>query len=105
MLEAVRATSLWTTAKIGAIRQQLDIAAEIMRTKAPRIYSRELVDLIFAQPYCRISDVVAAGLAQRQSASAYLRILVEIGLLSELKTGRDKLFLNPALLAELTGLG
>ena len=103
MLEAVRVTSLWTTAKIGAIRRQLETAAETMRSKAPRIYSRELVELIFVQPYCRISDVVAAGLAQRQSASAYLRTLIEIGLLRELKTGRDKLFLNPALLEELTG--
>lgn len=103
MLEAVRVTSLWTTAKIGAIRRQLEAAAETMRSKAPRIYSRELVELIFVQPYCRISDVVAAGLAKRQSASAYLQTLVEIGLLRELKTGRDKLFLNPALLEELTG--
>lgn len=103
MLEAVRATALWTTSKIKAIRDEIDRAAEAMRTRAARIYSRELVELIFVQPYCRISDVVASGLAQRQSASVHLRTLVEIDLLQEIKVGREKLFLNPALLRALSG--
>ena len=72
------------------------------RRDAPRIYSRELVELIFAQPYCRITNLVDGGIARRQSASSYLKRLCEIGVLEERKAGREKLFTNPALLRILT---
>ena len=102
MLRAAHATALGTTAKIRAIRHLLQSVAETIRREAPRIYSRELVDLIFVQPYCRIGNLVEAGIAQRQSASRYLRRLCEIGVLEEHRAGREKLFVNPALLRLLT---
>jgi Fic family protein len=103
MLEAVRSTAQWTTARIKAIRTLIDDTARRMRRDAPAIYSRELTELIFVQPYCRIANVVETGLAQRQTASVYLRQLVEIGLLREVKAGREKLFINPRLLQALRG--
>jgi Fic family protein len=33
------------------------------------------------QPYCRIANVVNAGLAQRQTASVYLKELAKLGIL------------------------
>ena len=35
------------------------------------LYSRELVELIFFAPYCRIADAVNAGVAKRQTASEH----------------------------------
>lgn len=98
MIDAVAETATWTSAKIRAIRVLLDETAQTMRAKAPRIYSRELAELIFSQPYCRIGNVVEAGLAKRQTASANLKALVSIGLLEERKAGRERLFVNPSLL-------
>ncbi len=102
MLNAVTTTAQWTTARIRAIRTMLDAVAETIRQSAPKIYSRELGELIFAMPYCRIQNVVEAGIAQRQSASVYLKKLVAIGVLEERKAGRERLFINPQLLALLT---
>ncbi len=102
MLEAVRSTSLWTTAKIKSIRTLLETTAETMRLNAPKIYSRELAELVFERPYCRIGDLVDAGIVKRQSASEYLKTLTEIGILEERKIGREKLFTNPDLLKLLT---
>lgn len=102
MLAAVEQTARWTTARIGAIRALLDATAETVRTRAPKIYTRELVELIFVQPYCRISDVVGAGFARRQSASSYLKALVDIGVLKDVRAGREKLFINPGLLRILS---
>ena len=102
MLAAVIETAQWTTNKIAAIRELLEKTAERTRREAPRIYSRELVELIFVQPYCRIGNLVEARIAQRQSASQYLKALCEIGVLEERKRGREKLFTNPALLKILT---
>ena len=101
MLEAVRSTAHWTTSQIKAIRTLIDDTVHRMRRDAPGIYSRELTELIFVQPYCRIGNLVDAGIAQRQTASVYLKQLVDIGLLKEMKAGREKLFINPQLLHTL----
>ena len=102
MLQAVHETARWTTTRITAIRHLLDTTAETIRQEAPKIYSHELAELMFTQPYCRISNVVDAGIAQRQSASVYLKGLVEIGLLEERTVGREKLFINPTFVRLLT---
>jgi Fic family protein len=94
MLDAVTITSSWTNHKIRAIRALMDHTADYVRDMRPKIYSRELVDLIFAQPYCRISNVVDRSIAKRQAAATYLKALVEIGILEEEKVGRDKLFIH-----------
>ena len=69
ILEAVRTTAEWTTAKIRAIRELLDETGATIRRRIPKIYSRELAELIFVHPYCRIGDVVKADIAKRQTAA------------------------------------
>ena len=106
MLRAVEETAKWTTAKIEAIRLLSAHTIETVRRAAPKVYSRELVDLIFEQPYCRIQDVSAAtGIAARQTASRHLKQLVEIGVLTEMAFGREKLFIHPKLMKLLTQEG
>ena len=73
-----------------------------VKQAAPKIYSRELVDLIFDLPYCRIQNLVERNIAGRQAASRYLKQLVEIGVLEERTVGRDKLFIHPRLMRLLT---
>jgi Fic family protein len=68
----------------------------------PTVYSRELVELIFKQPYCRISNVVEAGIAQRATASKTLKELVGKGILVEITVGREKIFVNTRLMRLLT---
>jgi Fic family protein len=102
MLDAVHDTALWTMRKIKAIRELLRRATAHVREQAPSLYSRELVELVFEQPYCRIGNVVAAGIAKRQTASVYLKDLCDIGVLREVKAGREKLFIHPNLMKLLT---
>ncbi len=102
MLEAVRETAEWSTMRIRAIRDLLDHTAARMRRNLPKIYSRELAEVIFVNPYCRIGDLVEAGIAKRQAASVYLKALVDDGLLQEMKAGRENLYINPALLTLLS---
>lgn len=102
MLEAIRTTAEWTTAKIHAIRELLDQTTAKIRQELPKMYSRELAELIFVKPYCRIGDVVEAGIAKRQTAAVYLKALATEGILDELKAGRENLYINPALLTLLS---
>ena len=102
MLDAVRETARWTTAKIDGIRRLQKATTEHVRSRLPRIYSRELVDALFQQPYCRIAHLVAAKVVERQAASRYLKQLVDAGVLEERAVGREKLFVHPRLLRMLT---
>lgn len=102
ILQGVRETARWTLEKIAAMRRLLEETVAQVRAERPKIYSRELVDTLFEQPYCRIANVVEAGIAQRQAASRYLKALAEIGILEERTYGREKLFLNTRLLDLLT---
>jgi len=98
MLLAVRDTAQWTFGKIRAARQLLEHTVDHVRRHAPAIYSRELVDQIFIQPYCRIGNLVGAGIGHRETASKYLKMLCDIGVLNEIKVGREKLFMHPKFL-------
>ncbi len=98
MLEGVAETARWTMNKVNAVRELLSDTAERMRRDVPAIYSRELAELVFVRPYCRIAHIVEAGLAKRQTASVYLKELAAIGVLREHKLGREKVFLNPAFI-------
>jgi Fic family protein len=102
MLDAVHDTAIWTTKKIKAIRELLRRATAHVREHAASLYSRELVELVFEQPYSRIGNVVDAGIAKRQTASVYLKELCDIGVLREVKAGREKLFIHPNLMTLLT---
>ena len=98
MLDAVEHTAHWTTRKVRAIRDLADHTADHVRRQLPKVYSRDLVDAIFKQPYCRIANLVDAGVAKRQTASEYLKKLAGIGVLEERRAGRERLFVHPRLI-------
>lgn len=98
IIKGVEETARWTTAKISAIRELEKETIRHVRQTLPKIYTRELVEMIFTQPYCRISNLVNAGISHRQSASKYLKELARIGVLQELQLGKEKIFLHNRLM-------
>lgn len=102
MLKGVAETANWTTQKIGAARELIEHTAEYIRICLPKIYSHELVQVIFEQPYCRISNLVDKDIAKRQTASTYLKRLCEIDVLQEIHAGKEKLFVHPKLIKLMT---
>jgi len=102
MLKAVESTANWTSNKIGAVRTLIDHTTEFVRKKLPKIYSHELVQVIFEQPYCRIGNLVNRDIAKRQTASTYLKQLCDIGVLNEIQAGKEKLFVHPKLINLMT---
>lgn len=103
ILSGVEETAAWTTGCILAIRDLFDQTLARCRAKLPsKVYSKELVELVFTQPYCKIQFLVDAGIARRQTASEYLQELEKLGILKAEKRGREVLYKNPALLKVLT---
>jgi len=97
-LEGVRETARWTTKKIIAIQDLINETCTYIQSTASLVYNKDLIELLFVQPYVRISNIVENHFMGRFTASKHLKILCEIGVLVELKIGREKLFINKKFL-------
>ena len=102
ILKGVENTAVWTTQKIDAVRKLIEHTSEFIQANKPKIYSHELVQVIFEQPYCRIGNLVENDIAKRQTASTYLKQLCDIGVLNEIQVGKEKLFAHPKLVKLMT---
>jgi len=98
MLKAVEITSIQTIEKINIIKQLLERTIEKVQVNSPKIYKKELVELLFEQPYSKIEFVVNLLQVERKAASRYLKELERIGILESQKVGRETLYINKELL-------
>ena len=98
MLKAVESTSIETIKKISEIKILLDDTIVKAQRQAPKIYRKELVELLFEQPYSKIEFVVKKLGVERKAASRYLKELEDIQILESQKIGRETLYLNKGLI-------
>jgi Fic family protein len=101
MLKAVENTSKSTIEKISKIKNQLDLTIERVQNQLPKMYRKELVELLFEQPYSKIEHLVTKLNVERKAASRYLKSLEEIGVLKAHKIGRETLYINVDLIEVL----
>jgi Fic family protein len=103
ILQAIENTAHGTTQKINAIHDLLAKTVARARQNLPRrTFSKELIELIFEQPYCKIRFVEKAGLAKRLTATKYLRDLENAGFVRSVKKGKELIFINSPLWHLLT---
>lgn len=98
VLDVVRESATSTTRKIAAIRTCQEDTAERARAATPGGRDAQFLAVLFEQPYCRIGTVSRRCDVSRQTASSWLHALVSAGLLSDIKVGRERLFVNHELL-------
>ena len=97
MLEGVIQTSRETICIIKNIRKQMQKIKQQLKADAPKIYSKDLLELLFKHPYTKIDFVIDSLGVTRQTASGYLKKLESLGILKEHKIGRTKYFINKEL--------
>lgn len=97
MLDCIELTAKDTLHRILKIKTLFDKTAEKVKTELPKIYTRELIEVIFHQPYCKINHLVENNIAARQAAGRYLKQLKEINILQNKKIGRDIIYINTKL--------
>jgi Fic family protein len=102
MLEAIEKTSVLTLNRVNAIFNLFNETLEKVKTEASDIYSYELVEILFHQPYCKIAFLVDSNIAARNTAGKYLSKLEELGILRMEKSGKENLYLNVKLYDLLT---
>lgn len=102
MLEAIETTAVETQQRVHNILIAMEEAKKLIQNKAPKIYSKDLIDIIFQHPYCKIRFLETVGLAKRQTAAVYLQTLEELGLLKSIKIGIEKYYINNKLIKILS---
>ena len=60
-------------------------------------YKHELLNNLFSHPYTKIEFIERDMMVQRQTASKYLDMIVDTGLLSKIKLGRSNYYMNKKL--------
>lgn len=97
MLDGIEQTAEETLALVKKINRVVEQTIEDIRSAAPKIYSKELVDLLFFEFYTKISYIEEGLHVSRKTASGYLRSLEEMGFLISNKIGKEKIYLNKRL--------
>lgn len=98
MLKAVEETSKSTMNQIKEINRLLHETIENVKERAPKIYSKDFIELLFEQPYSKVEYVVDRLGVERKTASRYLSKLESIDILEKKKVGKENLFINKKLL-------
>lgn len=98
MLDMVEETALKGRHQIIEIETLMkQMSAEIQR-KLPRIYSKDLIEVLFKLPYTKRSQLEKAGLGNIKTVGGYLKSLEDNGFLKSEQIGKEKLYLNYRLL-------
>lgn len=97
MLQVVEETSRQTIQQIDSIKTLFARTQERMKSEVPKMYNKELLELIFEHPYSKIEFVVERMGISRITASKYLKTLEQIGILVPKKVWKETLYINKAL--------
>ena len=104
LLDAVTETAKSTLHLVSNIKNLMAKHKQYMRDELPKIYSQDLLNNLFRNPYTRIEYVAYDLEVGRQTARKYLRQLTEKGLVEELKLGRNNYYINRELVDLFVGI-
>ena len=97
MLDGVEQTSFETIELINNINNLMQITQDKIFQTLPKIYSKDLIEVLFMHPYTKIEFLVDRLHVTRQTASKYLNELENIGILQSIQIKNSKFFINTAL--------
>lgn len=97
LLKGIEETSIFTINFIEEINSSIERTRELMVEKLPKIYSKELLDLIYFEFYTK-NEFIQKGLGvTRTTATKYLKELEKQGFLISEKVGKEVIYKNVAL--------
>lgn len=97
MLKGIEETSEFTINFIKKINKSIETTYIKMKEQLPKIYSKELVDLIYFEFYTKNIYFQQQLDLSRTTATKYLKLLVQEGFLIEEKVGKEVIYKNKAL--------
>lgn len=103
LLKGIEETSRETIELIKNIKSIWQQYKITIRKELPKIYSQDLINNLFKNPYTKIEFLVNDLHISRQTASNYLDQITQLGLLEKVKSGKSNYYINVALSNLLIG--
>lgn len=97
MLDGIENTAMDSIKLIEMINIIIRETKQLFQSKLPKIYSKELLELLFKHPYTKINFLVEELGITRKTATSYLRAIEDIKILESMKVGRDVYYINKRL--------
>lgn len=97
ILAGIEDTAYETLLIVKGINQEVVTMANEIKSILPKIYSRELVDLLFFEFYTKTSFIEKGLNISRKTAVTYLTALEEKGFLRSEKIGKERIYINNRL--------
>jgi Fic family protein len=101
LLAGIEETATQTLQQVKAIVALMEATRQCIKEQYPKLPHHELVELLFAHPYCKVSFLVDKGIAKRETSTQYLKLLAQLGLLEPVKVWREVYYLNSPLITLL----
>jgi len=98
MLDMIEETSNKGLERLNKITTAITKTADEIKTKLPKIYSKDLVEILFRLPYTKRQHLIDENIGNPKTVGNYLITLEEQGFLKSVKVGKEKLYLNEQLL-------
>lgn len=98
MLDMIEETSMKGLERLNKITSTMEKTAEEIKKKLPKIYSRDLIEILFRLPYTKRQNLIDENIGNLKTVGNYLIALEENGFLKSVKVGKEKLYLNQQLL-------
>ncbi|MBS1588809.1 MAG: Fic family protein [Bacteroidetes bacterium] len=98
MLDMIEETSNRGLERLSKITTTIEKTAEEIKIKLPKIYSKDLVEILFRLPYTKRQHLIDENIGNPKTVGNYLIALEENGFLKSEKVGKEKLYLNERLL-------
>jgi Fic family protein len=98
MLDMVEKTAVKGLNRLESIIKLMDKTGEEIKGLLPKVYSKDLLEVIFKLPYTKRQNLIDIGLGTPKTVGNYLIALEGKGFLKSVKVGKEKLYLNLALM-------
>lgn len=97
ILRGVESTSKETIQQVSDINKLFEQTKEKALQEIPKIYSKELIELLFEHPYSKSEYLEKRLNISRITAAKYLKALENIGILHSRKVWKETLYINTEL--------
>lgn len=98
MLDMIEETSIKGLERLNKITSVMASTAEEIKKKLPKIYSKDLIEILFRLPYSKRQNLIDENIGNPKTVGNYLIALEEHGFLNSVKVGKEKLYVNQVLL-------
>ena len=101
LLDMIEYTANKGLQRLNDVTNLMEVMTEEIKARLPKVYTKELVEILFRLPYTKRQFLMDADLGTAKTVGNYLKELEKAEFLISEKVGKEKLYLNHRLMSVL----